>query len=306
MCEMPFQKAEMIGLLLLAVSIAGCITSQSQQCLRKAEALSSGKSLKTMDTIDILNCRSTLEDNIEKLFFETGDKSVREYALYCMLLIGDSRAKEFLKTIAQVGNNLDAQEYTCVLMAAGNDPEDRKYLEEDMQKEYEYPASVPTTSAPLSLGIMRNRESIKSLRNCIDKHGNRIMGQNARSALRWIESQPPEIIIALKNPKEQQLISAILRNGIPRIDSDIALYENRKERKWIYSKNEWKCAAISHEEERPYPSIDFNVLVSLDNKKAVVDVGLNFAPLNGSGYQYLLENENNQWKVVGILYSWTS
>ena len=95
--------------------------------------------------------------------------------------------------------------------------------------------------------------------------------------------------------------------GIPRTDESNIFDEKRLNRFWKKKNNCWVSEEIIINHQYPVaPDIDFNISISENKTKAIVNVGINFAPLNGSGYIFLLNKEQGAWKVKSIISAWVS
>ena len=83
-------------------------------------------------------------------------------------------------------------------------------------------------------------------------------------------------------------------------------YEKQSHRIWDHNSGGWTMRPAEKSEGDSLPSIVLSVVFSQNHKRALVSVGMMFGPLNGKGYDYLVEQEGGEWRVKAIESTWIS
>lgn len=156
-----------------------------------------------------------------------------------------------------------------------------------------------------SLGIMRTRDAVTALRATADQHEkySTFASSAARDALDWIAG-PDVTVKFLASAQNDDLLQAVLSSGVPTINRRSSWCELSAGRSWKKVQRSWIVEpGCSHGKE---PTIGFDAFRSSDGTRAVVAIGFHLGPLDGAGYNYLLQKRGDQWVVTGLEFTWVS
>jgi len=73
---------------------------------------------------------------------------------------------------------------------------------------------------------------------------------------------------------------------------------------WIFDGHAWRFRAGARADDTP--GLSFEVTMNRDHNRAILSVGLAYAPLAGAGYDYLLTRETDGWRVRAAYPTWIS
>lgn len=232
----------------------------------------------------------------------------RQYlAAYFLGLIGGHEARDILKHEYELAHDTWLKALLCFCMSSTGDEQDINFLIQSLKGETIGDDWPPIEAAALALGVLRPQKAVVGLTACAKKDRGSIASDAADKALKWIQGRSPQTPQAKEAPEREQIILAMFRCGIPRTEESDDFYEGDRNLRWLYRDGAWKFQpVISDAALKDVPGISFDVYVTQDHSKALVAVGMTFGPLNGKGYNYVLEKDKGEWRVVGILSTWIS
>ena len=163
----------------------------------------------------------------------------------------------------------------------------------------------PIQQAAISLGILRAKEAKRPLEQSAAKEEG-FASEAADSALKWIDGDIYSVTPGPNVSTRDSVILSLIRFGIPRMDEAAAFLEKESNRVWRREGNTWVYKTSADVSPDNIPSIEFQVHIAPDLKRAICSVGLTFGRLNGSGYDFVLHKNAGGWKVIGVMPTWVS
>jgi hypothetical protein len=158
----------------------------------------------------------------------------------------------------------------------------------------------------LTLGALHVKEAIHALE---DLANDSILenSTNARAALAWIKSASTPTIKCNDDYPYRELVSAILKNGIPGIDQFHYIHDKRNHGVWIRNKDGWIFQKRYRIKEKDKLFMDFHSHIRPDGTKAIVEINIK-KELNGSEiiieesstYYYIFKNNGTFLSICGI------
>lgn len=110
------------------------------------------------------------------------------------------------------------------------------------------------------------------------------------------------------------LIAQLVSHGIPRMNERRLFIDTERNQTWRLQGDTWYCskgveASRRNEEISMHyktAHISFSTYISTDQTRALVDVGLTFGGLNGSGFFYSLIKNDGKWQINFMSQTWIS
>jgi hypothetical protein len=230
-----------------------------------------------------------------------GTEAQRNAALFALAYSGGDDAVAILERYRHPSNDAARRALLCFALASRGTPADRTTL---MRSEHIGDEWLPIVAAALSLGVLRATEATTALEQVAAFADGSTAADAARDALRWIRQGPWRVELPASTSDDDRIIAAVLRNGIPRTDEASAFYDTARGGPWVLAANVWRFRPGTRAVD--VPSLVFTVHRNATGTRARVSVGVTFAPKNGSGYDYLLVRERDEWRVTGVMSTWVS
>ncbi|MCI0445981.1 hypothetical protein L0152_22550 [bacterium] len=239
----------------------------------------------------------------------------RGLAIYGISMIGGLEAREILRKEYEQKSDIEERAWAkatlCRVMASTKTEADIDFLIASLKgpglTDEGETIWQPKEAAALALGILRVESALPGLKNCSEYNNWGIDSHACLTALRWISGKKIETPQEKVAGEEDQIILKIFRTGIPRIDESNSFFEKARNRRWVHAQNEWRFEHIvSAAAVKDSPAISFETIISSDKQRAMVNVGLIFGRLNGSGYTYMLKKGKGGWEVTALIHSWIS
>jgi hypothetical protein len=242
-----------------------------------------------------------LEARLEK----ANNDQEREALGAAIAYIGGASAISSLKAAVERSSSLQLKDRVAFAIPSEPSKELIDLLESYLQGPHLGDSWPVIVQSAYSLGIMRAREAVPVLRATADQHENysTFASGAARDAIDWVAGPDVTVKFLASSPNDD-LLQAVLSSGVPTINRRSAWCERSAGRSWNRVQRSWIVEpGCSHGKE---PTIGFDAFRSSDGMRAVVAIGFHLGPLDGAGYNYLLEKRGDQWVVTGLEFTWVS
>ena len=229
-----------------------------------------------------------------------GTEPQRMLASYVLGYAGGDAAIDALRT--HLGHARPASAMLCLALGARGNAADRADLILALDGVHFAEQVPPVGAAALKLGILPETRAVPALERLAIA---RSWGSTeAQEALRWIRDGPWTVDGVPAASDEDRIITAALRNGIPDGGHASAYQDDSRGGVWIFDGHAWRFRAGARAGDTP--GLSFEVTMNRDHNRAILSVGLAYAPLAGAGYDYLLTRETDGWRVRAAYPTWIS
>jgi hypothetical protein len=217
--------------------------------------------------------------------------------------IGGVQSVSMLRELYNVHPTVGIRAALCFALASTGTADDRKFLIEALQGKHFGGEWYPLVAAAYSLGVLRASEAKPALRASAGMKAG-FASFAAEDALEWMEKGDRSVKFEKAGGVDDEVIAAIVANGLPRLNESPIFVEGVHQRVWrIGSSGDWTVGSFSHGED--VPSVGFQVVRSKDGMRAIVSVTLYFGILNANGFDYFLERSDH-WRVRCLVPTWES
>jgi hypothetical protein len=227
---------------------------------------------------------------------------MKDNVAYGLAIVGGPKAVADLRKIYSRDHSDKAKALLCFALASTGSEKDRVFLIKVLEGKHYGDSWFPLQVAAYSLGVLRAQDALSELQKSADMNEG-FASAAAKDALRWIKDKPQEVSFPQERLPDDDIIAAIIKNGVPRMDAATAFVEGARTWKRTPEGN-WSVSAGDKPLDH-VPSLVFHVVKSRDDQRAIVSVTVYFGNLNASGFDFLLERRDH-WVVRGLFPTWVS
>jgi hypothetical protein len=269
------------------------------------------------------------EKEIPKLCLEVGEKAipmlwesvsntlkdpthtnaeVANVASDCLVKIG---GPEVVKLFKKIYTESEGKPYRdgakwvlCWAIQSASTPQDIQFLIDSLEGPVYGPERLIPSAAAYGLAVLKPQAAKQALEKRAEEYKN-TLPEEVKFALARINGPEWDTPQADSASGTDLLILAVLRFGVPHLDISDNFLETKTGRFWKRDGNAWR-----YDNQRPkdgsIPSISFDVFVTKDQKRAICSVGIHCGNVCGYGYDFVLRNTKDGWRVVGLFPTWIS
>lgn len=222
-------------------------------------------------------------------------------AAAALAYIGGEEAVDLLRRRFSAPYSVEARVLLALAFASTGRPHERALLVRWLDGEHYGDEWTPIVAAALSLGVLRETDAIPAL-IAAGENADSIAGNAAREAVRWMREGSWSV--STGDEDVHPAIVAVLANGVPSTDRADVFYDPERDSCWFRASNVWQLSKRDCDVDAP--RLRFGLHVSPDGRRALISVGLTFGSLDGIGYDYVVSQVGNVWRVQGVMFTWIS
>lgn len=229
-----------------------------------------------------------------------------ELAALGLAYFGGETAVDALRQAYTDTANYSLKSLLCFAMASTGRPHDIDFLIASLESQYSLRSWASKASAAYALGVLGAAEAMRTLREVAS--GSRAPAGAARRAIWWITDRPAQPDFFASENLRNQLIEQVLSWAVLP-DGPNSLYTADTSTIWRRERGTWRplhrSGGRAMEADR-LPRVSFDVHLSTDQRRALIQVSFTFSMYDGGSYDYLLRRTVAGWQVIGIRHTFSS
>ena len=247
----------------------------------------------------IIDAGPSIITDLEKIVLSGGENV--QWSRMALAQIGNDKSVDVIQLGYKPGSGGirsmdDFQHETaiCLARAARRNSDDVKFLLNFCSR----PSGFNVYSeAALNLVAIRAKDAIPAFKSALK---NDPMDIFYKDSLERITSDLAVVSVEELNNNGREVIAAIFSNGVPFFLNAQEVRDEKNNGIWRRNKNTWTF--VSNATVETFYSIDFDVHISPDNKRAFADVtqktmGNSKTNAHEFNYYYVLENTDSSWRI---------